>query len=58
MASLFSFADDSCNNFWAVVSPDGNYIYFSSTMNGSNYEIYRTDIDGTSNLMRLTYSEE
>jgi Tol biopolymer transport system component len=58
MATLFSFADDSCNNFWAVVSPDGNYIYFSSTMNGSNYEIYRTDIDGTSNLMRLTYSEE
>jgi Tol biopolymer transport system component len=58
-ASLFLIAvaqsQPSCNNFWAQVSPDGNHLYFSSDRHGnSEYDIYRSDIDGVSNLQRLT----
>ncbi len=46
----------SCNNYWSEVSPDGLYLYFVSDRDGSNYELYRTDIDGFSNTLRLTNS--
>jgi Tol biopolymer transport system component len=46
----------TCNNYWAEVSPDGLYLYFVSDRDGSNYELYRTDIDGFSNTIRLTNS--
>ena len=56
--SLFAFAtvqSQSCSNYWAQVSPDGNYLYFSSDRHGNgDYDIYRSDIDGVSNLQRLT----
>lgn len=42
----------NCHNFWAVVSPDGNYLYFSSDRLGAGYDIYRCNIDG-SNLLLL-----
>ena len=51
-----AFAQQSCNNFYTAISPDGKTIYFSSDRHGSNYEIYRADIDGISNLVRLTFS--
>lgn len=51
--SSLTFADD-CNSYLAVISPDGNYIYFSSDRNGGAYQIFRTDIDGASNLVQLT----
>jgi TolB protein len=44
-----------CNNYWAEISPDGNTLYFSSDRHGGDYEIYRSDLDGISNLERLTY---
>lgn len=44
----------TCNNYWVQVSPDGNTLYFSSDRHGGDYEIYRSDIDGNSNLQRLT----
>jgi len=50
------FAQDDCNNYWSFISPDGNYIYFSSDRLGENYEIYRVNIDGYSNPIRLTNS--
>ncbi|MFW6327612.1 MAG: TolB family protein [Bacteroidota bacterium] len=43
-----------CNNYWAEISPDGNTLYFSSDRHGGDYEIYRSDLDGISNLERLT----
>lgn len=46
----------TCNNYWAEVSPDGMYLYFVSDRDGANYELYRTDIDGFSNTLRLTNS--
>jgi Tol biopolymer transport system component len=46
----------SCHNFWSVVSPDGKYIYFSSTRDGGDYQIFRSDIDGISHLTKLTNS--
>ncbi|MDD4637077.1 MAG: DUF5050 domain-containing protein [Bacteroidales bacterium] len=52
-----AFAQQTCNNFWTAISPDGHFIYFSSDRHGDNYEIYRVDIDGFSNLMRLTDSD-
>lgn len=59
---LFSFAIQPflssagivCNNIYQVVSPDGQSLYFSSDRHGGNYEIYRSDLDGISNLVRLT----
>ncbi len=55
---LFPFAAQAqtCNNYWSEVSPDGLYLYFVSDRNGANYELYRTDIDGISNTLRLTNS--
>jgi Tol biopolymer transport system component len=53
---IFSLAQQSCNNYNPVISPDGNYLYFSSDRHGSNYEIYKSDIDGISNLERLTFT--
>lgn len=44
----------SCNNYWVEISPDGSTMYFSSDRHGGDYEIYRSDIDGFSNLERLT----
>lgn len=49
-----SIQGQTCNNFWSVVSPDGNYLYFSSDRHGGDYDIYRSNIDGVSGLMRLT----
>lgn len=46
----------TCNNYWSEVSPDGQYLYFVSDRDGANYELYRTDIDGFSNTLRLTNS--
>ncbi|MDD2324336.1 MAG: DUF5050 domain-containing protein [Bacteroidales bacterium] len=57
MGLSFVFADDNCHNFWPVLSPDGNTLYFSSTRDGDHYEIYKVAVDGTSDLMRLTFSE-
>ncbi len=54
MSYSLAITQDNCNNYWSAISPDGNYIYFSSDRHGGDYEIYRTDIDGTSNLARLT----
>jgi len=48
-----SFADD-CNSYLAVISPDGNYIFFSSDRIDGTFQIFRTDIDGSSNLVQLT----
>lgn len=58
LSSFFLMADDDCSNFYSVVSPDGNYIYFSSDRHGGSYEIYRVDIDGYSNPIRLTFIPE
>jgi len=54
LSSFFLLADDNCNNYCSIISPDGNYIYFSSDRDGSNYQIYRVNIDGYSNPVRLT----
>ncbi len=48
------FADDDCNNYYSVISPDGNYIYFSSDRHGGSYQIYRVDINGYSNPIQLS----
>ncbi|GEM_PF-1629153 len=45
-----------CNSLFAVFSPDGNYIYFVSDRDSSDWEIYRMDSNGQ-NIERLTYSE-
>ncbi|MBW6460267.1 MAG: hypothetical protein K0B08_06795 [Bacteroidales bacterium] len=52
-------AQETCNNFWARVSPDGNFIYFSSDRHGGDYEIYKVDIEahrtsGNSRIQALT----
>lgn len=47
-------AGGGCNSLNVVVSPNGQYLYFSSDRHGGNYEIYRSDLDGISNLVRLT----
>jgi TolB protein len=52
LAAFNMYAQD-CNNYWAVVSPDGNYLYFSSDRQGEGWDIYRCNIDG-SNLLHLT----
>lgn len=54
LSSTFLFADDDCTNLYPIVSPDGNYIYFISDRHGGSYEIFRVDIDGHSNLVRIT----
>lgn len=50
----FLISAQTCNNLFPLVSPDGQHLYFSSNRNGSNYEIYSSDLDGISNLVRLT----
>ncbi|HOW32041.1 MAG TPA: DUF5050 domain-containing protein [Bacteroidales bacterium] len=47
-------AQYNCNNYFPVIAPDGATIYFSSDRHGGNWEIYKADIDGISNLTRLT----
>lgn len=47
----------ACNNAHTVVSPDGLYLYFTSDREGGNYEIFKSNIDGT-NITRLTNSSE
>ncbi len=54
LCAIASHAQGTCNNYWATVSPDGLTLYFSSDRDGIDYDIYRSDIDGVSNLMRLT----
>lgn len=46
-----------CNNLWPAVSPDGQYVYFSSDRHGGNFEIYRCEKNGN-NLIRLTNSSD
>ena len=56
---FFAFAliaQPSCNNYYVVVSPDGQHLYFSSDRNGSYFEFYKSDLDGFSNLVQLTNS--
>jgi len=53
-----ALAGGGCNNFVTRVSPDGQYLYFSSDRHGGNYEIYRSHLDGWSGLERLTNSSE
>ncbi len=50
------FVQGVCNNLFATVSPDGQHLYFCSDRHGGNYEIYSSDLDGKSNLVRLTHS--
>ena len=61
LASILLFhntnAQNNCNNYWSVVSPDGNYIYFNSNRLGNTYNIFRCDIDGK-NTVIITDSEE
>ena len=52
---LNGFSQD-CHNFWVVVSPDGNYLYFSSDRLGAGYDLYRCNSDG-SNLMLISNLE-
>lgn len=48
-------AGGGCNNFLTRISPDGQWMYFSSDRHGTgNYEIYRCGLDGWSNTQRLT----
>ena len=49
-------AQSTCNNYYVVVSPDGQQLYFSSDRNGAYYEFYKSDLDGFSNLVQLTNS--
>ena len=51
---LALIAQSSCNNYFVVVSPDGQHLYFSSDRNGAYYEFYKSDLDGFSNLVQLT----
>jgi len=53
---LAIIAQPSCNNYYVVVSPDGQHLYFSSDRNGAYYEFYKSDLDGFSNLVQLTNS--
>ena len=55
--AFWAVAQSTCNNFVPVVSPNGQYLYFPSDRHGTNYEIYRSDLDGVSNLVRLTNSD-
>jgi TolB protein len=57
-AELFLHAQSSCNSLNAILSHDGKSIYFASDRNDNTYEIYRVDIDGKSNLTRLTNSPD
>lgn len=57
MLTVSAIEAQICNNLWPVVSPDGQYVYFSSDRHGGNFEIYRCDIDGN-NLIRLTNSSD
>ena len=56
--TVFMHAQSSmnCNNLFVSLSSDGQNLYFSSDRHspGGNYEIYKSDIDGVSNLIRLT----
>jgi TolB protein len=52
----FGALAQTCNNYWSAISPDGLYLYFVSDRDGANYELYRTDVDGFSNTLRLTNS--
>jgi Tol biopolymer transport system component len=49
---LLNGFSQNCHNYWAVVSPDGNYLYFSSNRLGIDFDLYRCNIDG-SNLILL-----
>ncbi len=44
----------SCNSLFAIFSPDGNYLYFVSDRDSSDWEIYRMDTNGQ-NIERLTF---
>ncbi len=53
---FYDLHGQNCNSLFAVFSPDGNYIYFVSDRDSSDWEIYRMDSNGQ-NIERLTYSE-
>lgn len=50
-------AQETCNNYWSQISPDGNYFYFHSDRSNGIYEIYRCNIDGT-NTIKLSSSDD
>ncbi|GAB4135880.1 MAG: hypothetical protein Fur0041_10230 [Bacteroidia bacterium] len=56
LASYAQQGGPACNNIYISIPSGGQYLYFSSDRHspGGNYEIYRTDLDGQSNLVRLT----
>jgi Tol biopolymer transport system component len=55
LLAVFALNAQDCNNLWVQVSPDGNMLYFSSDRHGVGYEIYSSELDGISNLQRLTF---
>lgn len=53
--SIIAVDAQTCNNLHTILSPDGQHLYFTSDRDAGNYEIYKSNIDGT-NLVRLTNS--
>lgn len=51
LTSLLLSAQTTCNNWDAQISPaDLEYMYFSSTRGGTDYGIYRSQLDGITDL--------
>lgn len=43
-----------CNIFYPIISPDGNYIYFSSDVIGGDYQIFKANATDFSDPIQLT----
>ena len=50
-------AQETCNNYWSQISPDGNFIYFHSDRHDGTFGIYKCNIDGSSPII-LSYSSQ
>ncbi len=54
--SITSFGQEVCSNYFPSVSPDGNYLYFTSDRVDNTYKIYRCNINGT-DVQRVTSTD-
>jgi Tol biopolymer transport system component len=54
LTSLTQLTDHPADDLYPTLSPDGSWLAFASFRHGNTSEIYRVEVDDTSNIVRLT----